>query len=232
MRKAILAGAVAAFVLVAVLSAGRLSYLRSIKEVTNANPEGRIVLVFESTAEDGATVAALVSVVADGRMKDVSPGTTVTIPGTSSSQLGDAFVFGGGAAVARALEETASGPGGGVAPFVSVPAPVWRAAVQARRGVYVDVPEKVTAFDGTKLITINPGAQTLSADQVGTLLAGLSYIHPAKSAALRLELEQQLGAALVVALAEGDRLDSDLPPTEVQRWLHDELAVAVTPQVD
>ena len=132
----------------------------------------------------------------------MSPDTTVTIPGTSYTRLSDAFVFGGGAAVARALG--ASDSGGRVA-FVSVPEPEWRAAVEASRGVEVNVRERVTVFDGRKLTTIPAGKQRLSADDVAALLRGLSYVSPSQSQAIRRELERQLAGAVATG-APGARI--------------------------
>ena len=229
MGKSILMGAVLAVVLVAVLGIGGYLYSRSVSGILDVRREDRVVLIFESPAEDGATVAALVTVVADGRMRDVSPDTTVTIPGTSYTRLSDAFVFGGGAAVARALADTQSG---GHVAFVSVKESEWRAAIEATRGVIVDVPEKVTVFDGKKLTTIRAGQQTLSADDVGSLLRGLSYASPTQALAIRRELERQMAAALAARASTVNRLETSLSPAALELWLKDSLARATIPQVD
>ena len=229
MGKSILVGAILALVLVVVLGAGGYLYSRSVGGITDVRPEDRVVLIFESPAEDGATVAALISVVADGRMRDVSPDTTVTIPGTSYTRLGDAFVFGGGAAVARALGDS---PNGGRVAFVSVPESEWRAAIEASRGVEVSVRDKVTVFDGQKLTTIRAGKQTLSANEVAALLRGLSYVSPSQSQSIRRELERELASALASRTPSAGRLDSSLSPAALGRWLQSRLPQAAIPQVD
>ena len=154
----------------------------------------------------------------------------MTIPGTSYTRLGDAFVFGGGAAVARALGDRQDG---GRVAFVSVPESEWRAAIEASRGVEVNVREKVTVFDGEKLTTIPAGKQTLSANDVAALLRGLSYVSPSQSQAIRRELERQL------AERSGDqgrrvrivwRAACLLLPSDV--WLQNRLSQAAIPQVD
>ena len=229
MRKSILVGAILALVLAAVLGAGGYLYSRSVEGITDVRPQDRVVLIFESPAEDGATVAALVAVVGDGHMRDVSPDTKVTIPGTSYSRLSDAFVFGGGAAVARALGE---GKNGGRVAFVSVPESEWRAAIEASRGVELDVQDKVTVFDGRKLTTIPAGKHRLSADDVAALLRGLSYVSPSQSQAIRRELERQLAGALAVWAPSSDRLESSLSPAALGLWLQKSLSQAAIPQVD
>jgi hypothetical protein len=228
MGKSMLMGAILAVVLVAVLGVGGYLYSRSVSGIVEVHPEDRVVLIFESPAEDGATIAGLVTVVTDGRMHDVSPDTTVTIPGTSYTRLSDAFVFGGGAAVARALGDTQSGH----VAFVSVKESEWRAAIEATRGVFVDVPEKVTVFDGKKLTTIRAGKQTLSADDVGSLLRGLSYASPRQAQAIRRELERQMAVALAARAPTVNRLETSLSPAALELWLKDSLAKAAIPQVD
>jgi hypothetical protein len=229
MGKSVLVGAILALVLVAVLGAGGYLYSRSVGGITDIRPQDRVVLIFESPAEDGATVAALITVVADGRMRDVSPDTKVTIPGTSYTRLGDAFVFGGGAAVARALGN--SRQGGRVA-FVSVPESEWRAAIEASRGVEVNVRDKVTVFDGQKLTTIPAGKQKLSADSVAALLRGLSYVSPTQSQIVRRELERQLASALASRPPSAELLDSSLSPAALGLWLQKSLSQAAIAQVD
>jgi len=224
MGKSILMGAVIAIVLVVVLGVGGYVYLRAVEGRADPLQTDRVVLIFESPAEDGATVATLISMVADGRMTDVSPDTSVTVPGSSSNRLGDVFVFGGGSGVARVLSDNASGT---PASFVSVPQSVWRAAVEASGGVSVSIPEQLTVFDGTRLTTIQSGAQMLTADQVAAVLRGQAFLSPAQSSAVREELERKLGAAVVVMKPSPTGLKSDLTPDGLASWLQDKLASAL-----
>lgn len=226
MWKAMWTGAIVALLLVAVVGAGGFLYLRTQAKTANLAQGDRVVLIFESPAEDGATVAALISMVADGRMQDISPDTSTTVPGTTYNRLSDAYVFGGGAAVARSVTSTSTSR----TAFVSVPAATWRTALEATQGVTVNVPQKVTVFDGTSLITIAEGQRTLSAAEVSALLRGLSYVSPEGAAALRLQIERQLAAALVAAPPVPDAVQSDLAPEPLAIWMRDYLAKAASAQ--
>lgn len=229
MGKSVVVGALVAIVLVVAVGLGGYVYLRGVGRTADGELQSRVVLVFESPAEDGATVAALICVVADGRMRDVSPDTTVTIPGTSSTRLSDALVFGGGASVASALGTSES-----VRPtaFVTVPESVWHAAIDATHVVQVNVSNDVTVFDGEELITIRSGEQRLTAAKVGALLRGLPYMAADENAAVRKQLERQLAAAVAAARPTGDGLKSDLPPKVLGSWLQTYLSRAVTSPVD
>jgi hypothetical protein len=224
MGKSMLAGAALAIALVAVMGVGAYFYLHDPLALSDARHEARVVLVFESPAEDGATIAALITVVADGKMRDASPDTQVTIPGTTATRLSDAYVFGGGAAVARAL---GAPDAGGPTAFVAVPAATWRAALEATGGVTVSIPQKLTVFDGTQLVTIAAGSQKLSAAQVAALLNAQSYLAATQSAALRAELASQMAAALATAKPAAGQptvaLESDLGPEALAAWLRTSL---------
>ena len=216
-----LVGAGLAIVLVCMLALGGILYAQSTGRLADTSKQDRVVLIFESPAQDGATVAALISIVADGRIDDVSPDTSATVPGTSSKRLGDAYVFGGGAAVAKAL---GAPDAGGPTAFVSVPAATWHKAVEATSGVTVNVPQKLTVFDGTQLITVQPGEQKLSVAQVTALLNGLTYFSPDQASALRRELALRLSAALVAAHPAKVLVQTDLSAQMLERWLQDVLA--------
>ena len=226
MRNAALAGAALAVLMVILLGVGGYTYLQRVSR-SDIKPTDRVVLIFEGPAADGATVAALVSVVADGRMVDVSPDTSVTVPGTAAGTLADAFVFGGGASVARAV---ASKMPGTWTAYVTVPESVWRAALGSASGVTVSVPDTVTVFDGVSLITVPSGEQKLTGSATGALLRSLSYLSPARATALRLQLERQLADGLVAAGSPAGSLVSDLSVKARGFWITNYLSKAETGQ--
>jgi len=89
--------------------------------------------VIPGADQDGAVVAQLIGLVESGSggtptLTDVDPDTRVHVTGKTFDRLGDAFSFGGGAAVAAALP--APRPA-----WVAVPQDVWVAAVDAGAGV-------------------------------------------------------------------------------------------------
>ncbi|MEI7813640.1 MAG: LCP family protein [Coriobacteriia bacterium] len=227
MGKAVFVGAVLAIVLAAVLGVGAYFYMRVLGGGMDARRQDCVVLILESPAEDGATIAALISLVADGQMLDVSPDTTATIPGTSKNRVRDAFVFGGTAAVARALRQ---GQVRGPTAYVGVPAAVWRRAVDASGGVTVNMPQKVTVFNGAELVTIPVGRQKLTSTQVAAVLNGQAYLSPAEGTALRHELAVQVAAALVGSGPAADSLKTDLSEASLLVWIQDQLAAAAVVQ--
>ena len=82
-----LVGAALAIFVVLLVGGGGYLYSQRAGGSAESAQQDRVVLIFESPAEDGATVAGLIALVADGQMSDVSPETTVTIPGTSYNRL-------------------------------------------------------------------------------------------------------------------------------------------------
>ena len=210
-----LVGAVLALVLVAVLAVGGYVYAHS-TGTTDASKLERVVLIFESPAEDGATVAALVTIVSNGKLTDVAPDKKVTIPGTTAGLLRDAYVFGGGGGVARALGE---GDEGGPTAFVAVPPSTWATAVDDAGGVSVNVPQALTVFNGSELITIRPGAQKLSAKQVAALLDAQGYLPPEQAGVLRAELAAQMVSVMASSPPAAAQLESDLDSDAVSTWV-------------
>ena len=215
MWKSAIAGALVAVLIVATIAAGAFYYVTHARRVTPLSGSDEVVLVFASSAPDGASVAGLVSIVAQGRLRDVSPDTTVTVPGTSFSRLSDAYVFGGGAGVSRALGRQQSGS---LRPYVVIPSEVWRHMVDASGGLLVTVPTEVTEFDGSRLSTIRAGEQTLTAEAVGSVLRSLSYVPPDEQSTLRGALEQRLAALLVRESSAPNALQSNLSPSVLDAW--------------
>jgi hypothetical protein len=150
------------------------------------------------------------------------------VAGTTYNRLSDAFVFGGGAAVAKALgpHET-----GGPTAFVAVPESVWMAALESTEGFVVIVPERIKVFDGSKLVTIPSGEQTLTPSAVTTLLKGLPYVSEGSTETLRRALELQLALALTKAHPVAGQLESDMSSESLQFWIANGLSKAVNPQV-
>lgn len=80
-------------------------YLAKAGALTRTDRLDSVVVVFASRAEDGAEVAQVVALVTGGgrTVRLLDPQGAVTIPGSSYQTLADAYPFGGGEAVARAL---------------------------------------------------------------------------------------------------------------------------------
>jgi len=223
MWKSVTFGALIALIVVAAAVAGGTYYLRHVQRDTPLTAGDEVVLVFVSSAPDGAGVAGLIEVVGNGAMKDVSPDTTVTVPGTSYSRLADAYVFGGGAGVSSAL---GNGPAGERRPYVVVPGTVWQRLVDASDGVHVTMPRAITEFDGSHLSNLPSGEQTLTAPGVGSLLRSLAYLSPAERTSLRTSLAVQLGALVARDASVAQAVESDLSVPVVEAWRTEQLRSA------
>lgn len=229
MWKPILYGALAAVLLLAATLLGGYVYAERTGMLADAEVPERVVLIFESPAEDGATVAGLIAVVSGGVVSDVSPDTTVTIPGTSYNRLRDAFAFGGGTSVVAALGVSTGGEG---TRFVSVPERVWRSAVEATGGVQVVVASEMTVFTGMELVTVRSGEQTLTGSQLSAVLRGLPYLSTAESDTLRRSLEREIALAVIAAKPRSEDLDTDLAAKPLSAWLQTELPRSLNSQVE
>lgn len=224
MGRSALIGALTALVLLAVVVSAGVYVATNGDPRTNGDPASRVLLMFSAPAEDGATVAALISVVADGRMTEVSPDTEVSVPGTDADRLGEAFIFGGGAGVNAALSsKVATDP----ASYVVIPEAVWVPAVRRSGGVRLTLPDDVSAFDGQRLTTLRSGEQTLSAEDVGQVLRATSYLGLQEQSALRDALTRQLASAVVDSADTPENITSDLSAEALKLWLNTQLKDAL-----
>jgi len=198
-------------------------YLRSPESPFASPSPDNVLLVIASPAPDGAAAAGLIGTVAGGRLTDVDPETTVTIPGTSSSKLGDAYTFGGGAGVVAAAQGIL---GSRSLAYVAVPQASWAAAVTRAGGVRVMLPDAMAVFDGTTLTTLSPGEQTLNAAQVVAVVRGLSYLPAADRQTVRVALLQGVSGALATTPGVASEVQSDLPAKMRDEWLSDTLLKA------
>jgi hypothetical protein len=220
-------GALIGCLVVALALAGGYLYAQSTgADKALEQPDG-VVVVFEAPAEDGATVASLLALVSDGRMHFISPDSSATVQGTSATHLADAFVFGRGEAVMRALESTANAPHA----YISVPQETWARAVDEAGGVPITLPEKITVFDGRSLTTIPSGEQTLTAAQTAAALRGAPYLLSENSRAIRIILTVGLAQSLAGMDSSQLQIESNLPEAEARAWIREQLKPA-TEHVD
>lgn len=224
MWRSALVGAVAAIVLVAAVVLGGLYVVGGTAPTTEQVEPERVLLVFAAPNADGAVVAASIAVVADGRFTFVSPDTSVTIPGTSASTLGDAYIYGGGKAVSGAISGVGEFAHDG---YVVVPQSLWARAAADVGGVSADLPQDVSVFDGERLTTLRSGEQTLTAEGVAAVLGAMPYFAAGERDVLRESLGRQLAKALAGRAADASELQSDLTPESLELWLRNGLAEAV-----
>lgn len=197
MKKRVPGTLVAALVVAVLLIVGAVAYATGLigDATVSADEFDRVLLVAASEDESGAVVAQIIAVAdlsgAEAALEPISPVLRVTIPGTSFSELKDAYPFGGGRGTARAL---ARAEGGDALPYVAISGTQLADAVRAAGGVSVRLPVPLSVFDGERLFTLQAGTQQLDADELQAVFKGAAYLTAAE--------REKLDAALTVALQE------------------------------
>ena len=175
-KKWVLVGAISAVVLVAaVVGALKLRPGTGAGGASSSAAPTKVVVVFAMAGEDQAQIAQLVAVVdaATGRCELQDTSSTVSIPGTSYTQLRDAYPFGGAEAVAAALG------GGSVAAgtaWVDVSQEAWQRLLAT--GVDVTIKEPFQTFDDVAehYSEFEVGAQHVAAADLRGLVNGVAYL--------------------------------------------------------
>ena len=214
-------GAVLAVVLLAVGAALVLTGVIDVDPQPKV-PE-RLLVIATAPDEQGTEVAAVAFVVEAGAEEPVilDVDATVTVPGTSARSARNAFPFGGGDAVATALDSQT----GERLDWIVVPWPQWSRIVDAQSGIQLDVPERVTAYRDGRLIVVEQGAQRLEAAEVLALATAAPFVSEGSRDALSRSLGSALSAALLAesttladAVDDG-RVDSSLPAVSIEAFL-------------
>lgn len=161
-------------------------------------PPDRIVVIAESTEEDGTVVAGMIAVLERRggviATSTIDPQAPKSIPGTSYDRLGEALAMGGPDLLVGLV---AGGPAEKRTEWLLLDEPAWARIVSAAGGVEVDVPSAATAFDGSRLFRFSAGSGRLEGDQAVALLLASSAIEPEPGAAIRERLSAALAAAVV-----------------------------------
>lgn len=220
MLRAAVWGAFVAVVLLAVMAALVIGGIVDIDP--RPKVPDRLLVIATAPDVEGTEVAAVAFVVEPGTQAPVilDVDATVTVPGTSARCARDAFPFGGGAAVASALDSQT----GERLDWIVVPWTQWSRVVDSQSGIQLDVPERVTAYRDGRLFVIEQGSQRLEAAEVLALASAAPFV----SEASRLSLSRSLGSALSAALLAGPadladavddgRIDSSLPASSIEAF--------------
>jgi hypothetical protein len=143
----------------------------------------------------------------------IDPLTRAVVPGTSATNMGDAFTFGGGSALAKAYAEVSG-----------VDNPAWAAvdeatwAAIAKSGLSVQLPRPIDVFNGSELVSFPAGAVALDAGDLGVLLAGIHGLDPSARRAVLGDAAAALQRALTSSgLSTG--IESDLSSARLKNWL-------------
>lgn len=210
----------------ALLVLGRAGRLASAR--VSAENVDTVLLVASSTDDQGAvfgSIIALLDVAGDSRLEALDPFSTVSIPGTSYSRLGDVYPFQGGAGVATFV---AKDRGVKRLPYLAVTPQQLRALVDAAGDVSIAVPAPMSVFDGERLYTFDEGSQDLDGAELEALLKGAPYLPEADRASLRDELARVLVDVMARSPERLADADSNLDDSALSR-LAEGLKAAASP---
>ncbi|HET6350511.1 MAG TPA: hypothetical protein VFG89_00030 [Coriobacteriia bacterium] len=187
--KPLLVGAIIGFVLFAAI----LGYaiVRQKGSQGRALP-ARVAIVLVSRDASDSPTAQAIAVSEGGKLAFVSPETPVTVPGTSARRLADAYSFGGGALLVSLLPEDAKVDEGA---YLAIPEKAWLSTIDPQ-GFKVDVPQDVEIFDGSDLVSLKAGEQTLTPTEVAALFRALPFVDEDLREPLREQLARKVLAAL------------------------------------
>lgn len=209
MTRSLLIGAVAGLLVVSIAVAATLAGTGAFSTQTDSAIPTRLLVVAATQDADGATVAGIAFLMSDtGAATQVDTRARVDIAGTSYDMVRDAYSFGGGAGVARAVDELYSEP----APleWVVLPAELWIGLVDSAGGVPVEVRQSVNVYVDNDLYSIERGAHRLTGAEVHALAAVAAESERGTEdlgAALSAELASDW-TSLVTAVADGQATSS------------------------
>ncbi|MDZ4177753.1 MAG: hypothetical protein U1E29_00755 [Coriobacteriia bacterium] len=134
----------------------------------------------------------------------VDPRSPAIIPGTTYSELRDAYPFGGGALLARILTETTgtadtatagNNPGSDArqSAHVILDMDALRTVAMGRTAAFdLEIPEHMEVFDGERLFTFEEGAATVTLDELPALFAGAEYLSAAEREIVRVQVAEEI----------------------------------------
>lgn len=220
-RRGLLAGLAAVLVIAAGVAYLRLSGNRLPFE--RARDIDAVLLVVGLPDENGDVVAQCIAVadLARRTVSSIDPSTRVTIPGTTYSSLRDAYPFGGGDGVARAV---AGLRGEEPMPWIALgPDAVFH--VLGRTGQFgVQIDEPMSVFDGERLYEFPAGIVMVgTVKDLRAVLNGSAYLSPSA----RRHVLESVAAGIVDAIASYEDgigaaikagvVESDLTPEEADQ---------------
>lgn len=217
--RAALFGAGLAVLLVVAAAFGYWVWLSAEQETRQVT---EILVICTAPDEEGGEVAA-VAFRADLAAGSTAPLDTLrpaSVPGTSARTARDAFPYGGGPVVARAL----SGEGGAETPeWVVVPWTVWSKVADDAGGLELEVPAGLSAYSAGTLTLIEPGRRTLSGAELVAVAASSEYLSREDASESLAAITQGLAGFLtsepgiLVDLVSTGRAASSVAPERIGR---------------
>ena len=215
--RAALMGAGLAALLVVAAAFGYWIWLSAEEETRQVT---ELLVICTAPDEVGGEVAALAF------RLDLSAGSTesldtlkpASVPGTSARTAREAFPYGGGRVVARAL---VVGGGGQPLEWIVVPWAVWSTVADDAGGLELDVPAGLSAYSGGTLTLIEPGRRTLTGSELVAVAASTEYLSPDDAARSLAAMTEGLAGfltsepALLADLVSSGRAASSLEPERI-----------------
>ena len=214
--RAALMGAGLAALLVVAAAFGYWIWLSAEEETRQVT---ELLVICTAPDEEGGEVAAVAF------RLDLSAGSTesldtlkpASVPGTSARTAREAFQYGGGPVVARALAESGSEP----SEWMVVPWAVWSKVADDAGGLELDVPAGLSAYSGGTLTLIEPGRRTLTGSKLVAVAASTEYLSPDDAARSLAAMTEGLAGfltsdpALLADLVSSGRAASSLEPERI-----------------
>jgi hypothetical protein len=218
--RAVLIGAVVAVIVIGAVSAALLAGVFGPAPKASSTVDGPVIVALVLPNEAGVQEPRVLDVYTGNAsgwsVKSVSPSLPVVVSGTTGKTLADAYVFGGGAALARAYSNLGRGQ---VCSWVVVDSATW-SALSSVAPLVVDLPRALEVFDGSRLVSFPAGRRVVAAAETGLLLNGAAYLPASQNAAVRAVVGDGLGSALATAPASARaQLRSDLRSQQLTEWL-------------
>ena len=219
MLRAAIIGAVAAVLVVAVLVALVGLHVVPVGDVRSASTNGPVAVALVLPDTTGVvTLRALDVYTRSGgswSVQSVLPTTAVVVPGTSGSTLADAYSFGGGEGLTRAIGTLT---GHAVTAWIVVDE---KGLGELRGGApfSIDVPSDIAVFDGNRLFSFGTGAVSVPTTQAPELLDGAAYLRAGDSRLLRAEVGDVVRSSLYSAGSGIDRaVGTNLSAAALRGW--------------
>jgi hypothetical protein len=218
--RVVLIGAGLAIATVAVAAVLLATGVVSLPKSPEAAAQGPVLVVLVLPDESGVQVPRVLDVYTRSgsgwSIASVSPTLPAVVSGTSGRTLADAYVFGGGNALASAYSAGSSTP---ASAWVVVDQTAWE-QLAGQTPMNLDLPMHMEVFDGTRLTVFEQGPASVAATQTSLLLNGAGYLSTLDSTLLRARVGDVLAGKLSRARPQDvDALKSSLDGATLAVWL-------------
>lgn len=137
----------------------------------------------------------------------------VEIPGTTYTQLRDAYSFQGPAGVAASVSK------GDLVPTYVVIDLESYSRLMGEEPISIDIPEHMEVFDGQHLTTFEQGKNEISDEQITALFQGLQYLDDGAREDVRAQVGEAIARRLAAEPSAGTWLETSLTAEEYPQFV-------------